>query len=165
MVRARAAMLDLTARQKGVAGEGRTFRLVEQTGCLREFGFGRVVGLWDLPNMVVGHSIAIRRENAIAAGGFPERGFEGWGTEDLAFGARVIASGCYVVPALDWVSFHLEHEGRKESREQEMKGLRRALDAYLELVESEWKPSVFPERGVCLQQYRERVEIYTVEGV
>jgi glycosyltransferase involved in cell wall biosynthesis len=115
------AYLFLTAdRNVRVLGK-RFYKLIQETDEFRNFGKGIVVGYWDLPHMVVGHSLCAKKAAIIAAGGFEEKCFVGWGTEDLAFGALMIAAGNFVVPALDWVSLHLKHEGRKVSRRRERK--------------------------------------------
>jgi glycosyltransferase involved in cell wall biosynthesis len=40
-------------------------------------------------------AVCAKRRDAVAVGGFPEQGFENWGTEDLAFGARMVSLGFY----------------------------------------------------------------------
>lgn len=92
-----------------------TFRLLAETDAFKQFGFGAVVGYWDLPCMVIGHSIAVSKAIAVSSGGFPQEGFDGWGLEDIMFGARVIATGTKVVPSLDWVSTHIRHRPRQGS--------------------------------------------------
>lgn len=107
------------------------YSLLEDTALFAEFGHARVVGYWDLPNMVVGHSIAVCRDVFAAVGGFHE-GFTDWGTEDLFFGASLIYAGTKIVPARDWVSLHPIHEGRKMSRTAEMRLLPDCLAQYRE---------------------------------
>ncbi|MFC5143555.1 glycosyltransferase family 2 protein [Streptomyces aureoversilis] len=111
-----------------------SFELVEESRCFKDFGRGRVIGFWDLPGMVSSHSLCVKRADAVAVGGFPEEYATRWGAEDLAFGALMAASGILVVPALDWVAFHLRHEGRRVPRAVERARLEQALDRYRSML-------------------------------
>jgi hypothetical protein len=160
----RAGMLDLTASQQaGVVGCS-PIRLLAETRDFRDFGFGRVVGYWDLPNMIVGHSICVKRRDAVAAGGFPEQGFENWGTEDLAFGARMVSLGHYIIPAREWVSHHLLHEGRKSSRADERSSLVETFAAYQKFLEQPSPASRFPKRTIRSAGRSGQLERYTVSA-
>jgi GT2 family glycosyltransferase len=123
--------LLLTADQRVPHPDRTAFQLVRESRRFKEFGHCTTIGFWDLPGMVAGHSICVKRADAVAAGGFPEEHFTGWGAEDLAFGALLAAHGHYVVPALDWVSFHLQHEGRHEPRSAQRASLERNFTRYL----------------------------------
>ncbi|MEH6375305.1 glycosyltransferase family 2 protein [Streptomyces sp. KLMMK] len=125
----------LTTAARDVPHCDRTsFELVKESRYFKDFGHGRVIGFWDLPGMVSGHSLCVKRADAVSVGGFPEEYATRWGAEDLAFGALMAASGIFVVPALDWVAFHLRHEGRRVPRAVEHARLERALDRYRSML-------------------------------
>jgi len=123
--------LMLTADQDIPRPDRTSYQLVRESRYFKEFGHCEAIGFWDLPGMVSGHSLCVKRAAALAVGGFPEGYFTGWGVEDLAFGALMAAHGHYVVPALDWVSFHLWHEGRHEPRAAQHAALERNFARYL----------------------------------
>lgn len=124
------------------------FRLVQESSHFREFGRGRVIGFWDLPCMVTGHSICVKRSDVVSAGGFAEGWFSGWGIEDLAFGALMAARGHFVVPTLSWSSFHLQHEGRKVSRAEEQRQMRHNFSRYLEYIREPVRGRKLPRHPV-----------------
>lgn len=74
------------------------YQLVEETNWFKQFGNYKQIGPWTLPKMVVTHNISVRRDNVLKVMGFDER-FKSWGYEDAYFGAKLIASGCYVIPS------------------------------------------------------------------
>lgn len=74
------------------------FKLMKETGWLKQFGYHRKIGPWTLPKMVVTHNVSVRREHSLRVKGFDER-FKTWGYEDTHFGAKLIAAGCYVIPS------------------------------------------------------------------
>ena len=94
----------------------RTYRLLEESEEFRAFGYGRVIGLWDLPVMVVGHTLTAHTRLLRAAGGFPES-LIGWGTDDTALGAFLIAKGALIVPATEVVSTQVSHQPWSGSRQ------------------------------------------------
>jgi glycosyltransferase involved in cell wall biosynthesis len=134
----------LAADQRAPRSERRTFTPVAETANFKKLGNGRVVGSWDLPGMVIGHSICSKKRDIITAGGFAEGRFHGWGVEDLAFGALMTARGHFIVPALEWVSFHLRHQGRKVSRADEWKEMQRNFERYLHYVQEPVGDQRFP---------------------
>ncbi|WP_424888909.1 glycosyltransferase family 2 protein [Streptomyces sp. XH2] len=135
----------LTTADRDVPRCDRTsFELVKESRHFKDFGHGRVIGFWDLPGMVSGHSLCVKRADAVAVGGFPEEYATRWGAEDLAFGALMAASGIFIVPALDWVAFHLRHEGRRVPRAVEHARLERALDRYRSMLRRPLDERRFP---------------------
>jgi glycosyltransferase involved in cell wall biosynthesis len=143
----RGTYLALTAAPQSAPDVRRVYHLLEETRDFRDFGRGKTIGYWDLPHMVIGHSMAAKRHRIIAAGGFDESWFSGWGTEDLAFGALMIAAGNYVAPAREWVSYHPRHEGRKVTRHEEITvQLRSNYERYLTYIERRVEDGVFPHR-------------------
>jgi len=133
-----------TTRRVPPPATRRSYRLLEESDWFRSFGCGRVIGYWDLPQMVVGHSLAAKRSALTELGGFDEDRVTGWGTDDLIFGARMIAAGYYVVPALDFVSLHPAHEGRKVTRAQQMVELQANYERYLDYLAEPLEPAPEP---------------------
>jgi len=74
------------------------YQLIKETNWFKQFGNHEQIGPWTLPKMVVTHNVSVRKENANQIKGFDER-FRTWGYEDTYFGAKLIASGCYVIPS------------------------------------------------------------------
>lgn len=134
----------LAADQQAPRSDRRSFAPIAETAKFKKFGNCRVVGFWDLPGMVSGHSMCARKSDVVTAGGFAEGLFRGWGVEDLAFGALMAARGHFIVPALEWVSFHLRHQGRKVSRAEEWKEMQRNFDCYLRYVREPVGDQRFP---------------------
>lgn len=63
----RGSFLSLTASPGGRPPARRVCRLLDETADFRALGRGRVVGYWDLPQMVVGHTMAAKKERIVAA--------------------------------------------------------------------------------------------------
>lgn len=125
-----------------------TLHILEETNQFRHFGEGRALGYWDLPAMVIGHTLAFDRGIAQRAGGFPEI-FRGWGIEDIAFGARMIAEECWIIPALDCVSFHQRRDDEFDRRRKTSQ-LRDNLQRYFALANETDSAPRFPNIGVEL---------------
>ncbi|WP_433496789.1 glycosyltransferase family 2 protein [Sphaerimonospora sp. CA-214678] len=82
---------------------------LDETRDLVDLGYGRMYYDWDLPRMVVTALMAAPRHAVIDIGGFdPEFGRLGWGMEDTHLGAKLIATGLYVVPVRQATGFHLD---------------------------------------------------------
>jgi len=114
----------------------RIYRILVETDYLKLLGNSATIGFWDLSSMVIAHGICTSREAAIAAGGFPEQGFKGWGGEDVAFGARLIGQGSYVVPVPNNAYFHIAHARHSGSRAIEMSELAANLQSYFGLLQA-----------------------------
>jgi glycosyltransferase involved in cell wall biosynthesis len=142
------AWVFLAADQTALKSERNSFALIAESANFKKLGNGRVIGFWDLPGMVSGHSICAKRSDVVAAGGFAEGLFHGWGVEDLAFGALMAARGHFIVPALEWVSFHLCHEGRKVPRPDEWKEMQLNFERYLRYIEEPVKSRHFPKHQI-----------------
>ncbi len=83
--------------------------LYKKTRGFKDFGKGKVVGVWDLPSMVVTNNLSMKRKEMMDVGGFDER-FIGWGLEDTFLGAKLIANGNYIIPFLKSSCYHIKHE-------------------------------------------------------
>lgn len=113
----------------------REYKILSETNNLKNLGFGKTIGFWDLASTVISHGISMKKELALSSGGFPEEGFDGWGAQDIAFGAKLIGEGGFIVPVLNNVYFHLAHERYSGSREKELKELKQNLQNYFALLE------------------------------
>jgi glycosyltransferase involved in cell wall biosynthesis len=90
----------------------RKYNILQETNNLKDFGFGKQLGFWDLPCLVIGHTLGFKRDDAIKVGGFPET-FKTWGLEDIAFGAKMISANNKIIPIKSVVSKHLIHGENK----------------------------------------------------
>lgn len=130
-----ATFLPATASLPATVAELRTYRLLDETDEFRAFGHGRVIGLWDLPVMVVGHTLAAHTSLLRRAGGLPEI-LPGWGTDDTALGAFLIAVGALIVPATQVVSTQLAHRPWAGSRDRQLIELGANLERYRRMLDS-----------------------------
>jgi len=103
--------------------ESRTYRLLDESREWRDFGHGRVIGYWDLPVMVVGHTVGVDRALYLDSGGTPEW-CRGWGIRDTALGAGLILAGAKIVPQKSIVSTQIAHAPLAGSRRQQLAELR-----------------------------------------
>lgn len=135
-VKGERSFIPLYSGKKLPTNPGRIYRILEETNNLKRLGFGRNIGFWSLPSMVISHGICVKRKFALSSGGFPEEGFYGWGAQDIAFGARLIGEGNFVVPLLNNVYFHITHKRYSGSREKELEELKINLRSYFDLLRS-----------------------------
>jgi GT2 family glycosyltransferase len=82
--------------------------IYKKTRAFKDFGKGRIMGVWDLPSMVVTNNISVKTKELLEIGGFDER-FFGWGLEDTFLGAKLIANGNYIVPFTKSSCYHIKH--------------------------------------------------------
>lgn len=103
---------------------GETISIVKKTNMLRNMGIKKsmTIGFWDLPSMVISHSMAIRKRDFINIGGFPEW-IRGWGGEDIVLGflacaahIPIVLSGCTSYQAM-----HKPFSGSEENKLKELK--------------------------------------------
>jgi len=114
----------------------REYRILRETNNLKGLEYGQKIGFWDLPSLIISHGLSVKKQAAILSGGFPEKGFDGWGAQDIAFGARLIGEGNFVIPVMNNVYYHIVHERYSGSREEELKELKHNLKAYFALLNS-----------------------------
>ncbi len=98
------------------------FEILKETRNFRDFGFGRVVGMYDLPCMYATYIVSSTKTTFEQSGGFSSA-FNKWGLEDTHSGAVMIAQGAYLIPVLSCGGYHLPHgprSGSDEIRLQEM---------------------------------------------
>jgi Glycosyl transferase family 2 len=126
-------------------------RITEESRFLKNLGFGAAVGFWDLPTLMCSHGLSMTRQDVIEAGGFVEQGqMNHWGTDDLSFGATMIAYGVKVAPALEWQCWHLRQEGRETSRADQFAGFLSRWPHYISYLDRHWPAQRFPRRPIRL---------------
>lgn len=140
----------------------REYRILSETDNLKKLGFGRTMGFWNLPSMIISHGLCVKREAALLSGGFPEEGFEGWGAQDIAFGARLIGGENFVIPVINNVYFHIAHERYSGSREKELGELKDNLKTYFTLLGSVKYNSSPRHREIQKTGRYKNIEIYEV---
>jgi len=98
-------------------GEGDIFSILTETNYFRTLGFGRRIGSFDLPSMVIGHNLSMTRKLFYSTGGFDNK-ISGYGLEDSLMGIKSIAEGAFIVPVLSCGVYHINHSTRRGSEEQ-----------------------------------------------
>ena len=111
----------------------RSVEILSETNYFKDFGFGRKVGIFDLPSMIIGHNMCMRRNTFFKVGGFSKE-FKGWGMEDTYFGARLIARRNFIIPVLSSGVYHIDHPARSGSEEKKQKEFTDNLKRYVELM-------------------------------
>ncbi len=113
--------------------EVRKVKILKETNNLKDFGNDRVIGVWDLPSMVVTNAVSIKKKYFDAIGGFNLQ-FQKWGMEDTFLGACLIALNCFIVPVFSTGIFHIEHAPRSGSNEELIKEFNKNVLVYLDLI-------------------------------
>ncbi|MFZ2663915.1 MAG: glycosyltransferase family 2 protein, partial [Patescibacteria group bacterium] len=101
--------------------------IVMETDGLKNFGFNRFIGVFDLAATVATHNIAISKSLYRSSDGF-DTDFTGWGLEDTHFGYKLIASGATVIPVMSTGVFHIDHPPRSGSEEEKWNEFTKNLD-------------------------------------
>ncbi|MDP3014934.1 MAG: glycosyltransferase [bacterium] len=124
--------------------EVRNIKIIKETNNFKEFGEDRILGVWDLPAMVVTCAVSLKRKSFKNIGGFNLQ-FKGWGMEDTFMGACLIANGDYVIPCFSTGVFHINHTAKSKSKQSKISEFNRNVLVYLDLIN---KPiyEVFKER-------------------
>ncbi|HOH74590.1 MAG TPA: glycosyltransferase, partial [Paludibacteraceae bacterium] len=91
--------------------------IVMETNGLKNFGFNRFIGIFDLAATVATHNVAMSKSLYKAVDGF-DTDFTGWGLEDTHFGYKLIASGAMIIPVVSTGIFHIDHPPRSGSEEE-----------------------------------------------
>lgn len=119
--------------QKGLQkpGKDQIIRLFEDTNDFRELSSTSRENFWTLPEVTLIGASSISR-NKIAGNRF-NKDFKGWGYEDIEFAARIIANDNYVIPVLNAGVYHIEHDKRLNSAEQDFE---RNYLLYIQKLES-----------------------------
>lgn len=113
--------------------EIRRVRILEETNNFKVFGKDKVLGVWDLPSMVVTNALSIKKTDFEKIGGLNLQ-FKGWGMEDTFLGACLIAQGNYIVPCFSTGVYHIEHQPRSGSVNKQIVEFNRNVLVYLDLI-------------------------------
>lgn len=140
--------------------ETRIVRLVEETNNFKNFGNGKVLGVWDIPSVALSCSISMRKSEFLKVGGFALK-FKGWGMEDTFFGACMIANGNFIVPIFSTGIYHIKHPERSGSPELQLNEFNRNVEVYNQLIQR--KLNVIIKNinilvlGVCVSNIKEHI--------
>ena len=113
--------------------EIRTVKLLEETDNFKRFGRSKILGVWDLPSMVVTCAVSLKKRSFDEIGGFNLQ-FKGWGIEDTFLGACLIADNNYVIPCFSTGVFHVRHVARSKLQEKKISEFNRNVLVYLDLI-------------------------------
>ncbi len=86
------------------------------------------LGFWDLPCMVISHTLAIPKKEFINIGGFPEW-IIGWGGEDIALGFLAVSHHLLIIPT-EVGSYHIRHAPHSGSEEKKWSEMKKNLRKY-----------------------------------
>ena len=126
--------LDLTVSNCGSVDNNCNKNLIleiyKQSNKFRDLGVApnQTIGFWDLPSMVISHSLAIPRKEFFSIGGYPEW-IIGWGGEDIALGFLAVANHLSIIP-IEVGSYHIKHEPHSGSEEKKWMEMRENLRKY-----------------------------------
>jgi len=140
----------------------KTHSVFKESDKFRDFGRGKVLGVWSLPFMFLSSNASALKKYLIEVGGFDVR-FKEWGMEDVHLGAKLIAKGLYIVPNLSCTAFHLVEGLSEKKRSERFQNYKRNLSLYYELEneplvsweENEWKEKI-------LDDFANKFEIYNL---
>ena len=120
-------------------GTLRTVNCIKETDSFKNFGYGRTVGPFDLPCMVVSHNMSVKHNEFFKAGGFEKKLSLNWGFEDTYLGAKLIARGNYVIPLLSTGVFHIEHASEEKTnvKKDKYREMNHNFKIYKELINRE----------------------------
>lgn len=113
--------------------EIRKVSLLEETNNFKNFGKDKVLGVWDLPSMVVTNALSIKKTDFEKIGGLNLQ-FKGWGMEDTFLGTCLVAQGNYIVPCFSTGVYHIEHKPRSDSFNKQIAEFNRNVLVYLDLI-------------------------------
>lgn len=139
--------LDLTVQSVGGPSHrcqiGKVLRIADETENLQKMGIDpdNTLGFWDLPSMVISHTMAISAPDYRRIGGFPEW-IQGWGGEDIVLG--FLACACHLPICLSrCVSYQAMHRPYSGSEAEKLRELDRNIARYKRWAR---EADVIPER-------------------
>jgi len=116
--------------------ETRVVKIISESNNLKDFGRGKVLGVWDLPSIALTCSISMSKKQFLECEGFSLK-FKGWGMEDTFLGARLISNKNYFIPVYSTGVFHIKHAYRSGSEENQIKEFNNNVEIYSKLLEKE----------------------------
>lgn len=152
--------MDLTVLEVGNltnhCERGKRISIYQETDGLRKMGIKaeNTIGFWDLPSMVVSHTMAISREHFFRIGGFPEW-ISGWGGEDIVIGFLAIANEVKIILS-DSVSYQVEHKPYSGSEANKCIELQNNLDYY-----RKWARKIVENPKINVNECRERGRLFS----
>lgn len=119
--------VDLTVLNVGSAYNGcypnETIHIAQATDGLKKMGISadKTLGFWDLPSMVVSHSMAIGKNDFFKVGGFPEW-IQGWGGEDIVLGFLACSAHIpiYLSNCISYQAYHHPYSGSEAAKNEEL---------------------------------------------
>lgn len=150
--------LDLTVSNCGSSSNNcnKNFPLeiYKQSNKFKKLGIKKenTIGFWDLPCMVISHTLAISKKEFIDIGGFPEW-IIGWGGEDIALGFLAVSKHLFIIPT-EVGSYHIRHEPHSGSEEKKWSEMRENLKKY-----KEWSMSVDKYLAISEEKVKKRSKI------
>jgi len=111
----------------------RNVKIIKESNNLKNFGKDRILGVWDLPSIIVTNAISLKKDAFFKVGGFNLQ-FKGWGMEDTFLGACLIAANNYVIPCFSTGVFHIKHPNRSGSQLKKFTEFNRNVLVYLDLI-------------------------------
>ncbi len=101
--------------------------ILEETHYFKNFHGSRVMAIFDLSAMVIGHNFSVKRSILTKSTPF-SKDFKGWGMEDHFFGIKVVIGGSYIIPVLCSSVYHIDHPPRSGSEEEKAVESRKNLE-------------------------------------
>lgn len=119
--------IDLTVLNVGSAFNGckpyDTIHIANATDNLKGMGVSanKTLGFWDLPSMIVSHSMAITKKDFFMIGGFPEW-IQGWGGEDIVLGFMACSAHIpiFLSKCVSYQACHLPYSGSEDRKREEL---------------------------------------------
>lgn len=98
----------------------KTYYPLNASNYFKDFGKGKILGVWDLPFMFLTGNASVPKQQVLRVGAFDMR-FRGWGLEDVHLGAKLIASGLYLIPNIYATAYHVKRKEQKSTKIKEYK--------------------------------------------
>lgn len=114
--------------------ETRIVRIIDESNNLKDFGRGRIIGVWDLPSIALTCSISMSKKEFLKSGGF-SLDFKGWGMEDTFLGACLISNRNYFIPIYSTGVFHIKHAYRSGNELNQINEFNKNVEVYNKLLE------------------------------
>lgn len=125
---------------------------LKESNYFKNFGKGKIFGVWELPFMFLTSNASISRREIIKVGGF-DMHFKGWGLEDVHLAAKLITNGLYLIPNLHATVYHLIKKNSEKQKKEKIREYKRNLEFYNKLKNK--KLNLFKEK-----QWKKQKEKY-----